>query len=640
MEFEILKSEGLGRIGYVCGKQKFTTPELITTKFFNGMDKESFLHDNTYRSTYNPDSNNSAFVLTKENKDLQSLPSLIIYPSLQMQCKSLNDISNSIDLFPSLANLNPDYDNLYHLIPWDLPLVHLNEYDKYLSLINGLEQSELVNKLNLVLNIPCTHEIFELKLSDIEVPAIKGVCLGDISSLLNHPTLLLQYLNFIRLWASPNVLLYAPGIPSSYIPLLVYLGIDLFDLNYLKMVSINSSHQSSIILEYDATKDTYVKVLQQTKLALKNGNLRDLARIYANSYPPMKALLRIADSKANLINSTPIYGSRFLYCTDKTDFTRPEVSRFRKRVRDRYIPPQSHLGILFLPCSAKKPYSKSKSHKLFMHSIRRGLKKKRHFIGEVILTSPLSVVPRDLEYTYPAAHYDIPVTGEWSEIEKNHLREDLSDLLQKLDPSIPLVGHLNGIERVILKEVCETNERRLYLNPDEISPLTSRNTLKTLSGTLRDVFEDISPSSKIPSQLTFLRIIADYQFGKGAGLALLPDDVRITGYKELGLRVKYNNTHLLTFRPEIGLLTISLCAGRRLLGHTKNVVVFHGKQISGSTIFAKGIIDAHSEIHPNEEVLIVDSEGQLMATGTSYLSGEALVKMNRGKGIKIRKKVK
>jgi archaeosine-15-forming tRNA-guanine transglycosylase len=29
-----------------------------------------------------------------------------------------------------------------------------------------------------------------------------------------------------------------------------------------------------------------------------------------------------------------------------------------------------------------------------------------------------------------------------------------------------------------------------------------------------------------------------------------------------------------------------------------------------------------------------------MATGTSYLSGDALVKMNRGKGIKIRKKVK
>ena len=31
-----------------------------------------------------------------------------------------------------------------------------------------------------------------------------------------------------------------------------------------------------------------------------------------------------------------------------------------------------------------------------------------------MITSPLGLVPRDLEEVWPASHYDIPVTGDWS----------------------------------------------------------------------------------------------------------------------------------------------------------------------------------------------------------------------------------
>ncbi len=639
MEFEIIKSEGLGRLGSVSGKSNFQTPGLLSPEFFEGI-YSSFLHNGVKSNLYTANGDTYTFSLEKKRNISDSLGSLIIYPSLQMQGKSIYDINSSKDLFPSISGINHKREDIIHLIPWDLPLIFLGKFKSYLEALNMLKQEEFLLNINFALNIPCTQEILNQKMPKFEFPNFKIACLGDISSLINHPTVLLKYLIQVRSWVSPNIMLYAPGVPFSYIPILIYLGIDLFDLVLLRMNSINSLQQSENILENNLNINIINQILFQTKQALKISKLRDLARIYANSYPPMKTLLRISDKEVNLTENTPLFGSKFLYCTDETDFTRPEVTRFRKRIRTRYTPPIHHKGIIFLPCSAKKPYSTSKSHQLFRSVIRRNLKKMRHCIGEVILTSPLSVVPRDLEFTYPAAHYDIPVTGKWSEIEITHLREDLLDFIRKIDPLIPIAGYIKGTEREILNEVCNKLNRTVYLISDELSSLTSKCSLKEFGDLLKDTFKEISPSVSNPSHLTFLRSIADFQFGKGTGIILLPDDVKINGYKELGIRVKYKNTHLLTFRPENGLLTLSLEAGKRLLGHTNNIVIFDGEKISGSTIFTKGIINANPDLYPNDEVLVINSEGELLATGTTYLSGSYLINMNRGKGIKIRQKVK
>ena len=179
-----------------------------------------------------------------------------------------------------------------------------------------------------------------------------------------------------------------------------------------------------------------------------------------------------------LEEGTALFGSRTLYCTDETDFTRPEVTRFRERVRTRYIPPSDISGVIFFPCSARKPYSMSKTHNLFRHVVRRSLKGRRHLVEEVILTSPLGIVPRNLEYSFPAAHYDIPVTGEWSEIEKKHLMKDLTTFLIKVNPSIPLVGYVKGVESEVLQKVCEHQDRLIHMISQDGSSLTSKEKLQ------------------------------------------------------------------------------------------------------------------------------------------------------------------
>ena len=56
----------------------------------------------------------------------------------------------------------------------------------------------------------------------------------------------------------------------------------------------------------------------------------------------------------------------------------------------------------------KKTYRLSKSHGQFLRAIGST------GCHEVMMTSPLGLVPKDLEDVWPAANYDVPVTGDWS----------------------------------------------------------------------------------------------------------------------------------------------------------------------------------------------------------------------------------
>jgi len=62
---------------------------------------------------------------------------------------------------------------------------------------------------------------------------------------------------------------------------------------------------------------------------------------------------------------------------------------------------------------------------------------------ELIVTSPLGLVPRELERVYPAGHYDVPVTGYWD-------REEcafIADILARYFAAHPyrrVIAHLEG----------------------------------------------------------------------------------------------------------------------------------------------------------------------------------------------------
>jgi len=142
-----------------------------------------------------------------------------------------------------------------------------------------------------------------------------------------------------------------------------------------------------------------------------------------------------------------------------------------------------------------------------------------------------------------------------------------------------------------------------------------------------------------------IRSIANYQFGKNVGEILFPKDSVIIKSKNTG-KIKYiyyNNKLLATLRAKDGLLALTLNGAERIL-KAKNLYckVKVKKEVAkyiaeGKNVFAKHVIEADEELRPQDEVIVVDEDGNLIAVGKAALSGEEMKTFKIGVAVKIRK---
>jgi uncharacterized protein with predicted RNA binding PUA domain len=141
------------------------------------------------------------------------------------------------------------------------------------------------------------------------------------------------------------------------------------------------------------------------------------------------------------------------------------------------------------------------------------------------------------------------------------------------------------------------------------------------------------------------RIIADYQFGRGAGDALFPDDTTYSLSKTRRLRYLYSGEErIVTVRASDNLLTLSMLGARRLhaLFQSPRLRVVASDDAApfitkGGNLFAKHVVSVDEEIRAGEEVLVVDCQDRLLATGTTVLAPEEMLQIKRGLAVQTRK---
>jgi len=146
--------------------------------------------------------------------------------------------------------------------------------------------------------------------------------------------------------------------------------------------------------------------------------------------------------------------------------------------------------------------------------------------------------------------------------------------------------------------------------------------------------------------LQAVRKIADYQFGKGAGKKLFPDEVSFTISKKTGRikQIHYEGELIATLNPTSGLLCLTVEGAKRLA--TKDEVKPGWVKIrdevasfveNGSDVFAKHVVDADEEIRPMEEVIVLNSSNEVIAVGKAVLSGIEMRLFTKGVAVRVRR---
>ncbi len=442
----------------------------------------------------------------------------------------------------------------------------------------------------------------------------------------------------LRTKVGRSKLIYAPGIAdTSNVAVLAYLGVDLFDtslvdhraaIGQLSLVegAMDASKASWVPEGSDLQKinrDAMSRELALVRAMISSGRMREFAELRCHSTPWNVAALRIFDDEhyAHQEIDFSVIGPRF-YCNAKQSLVRPDVKRFREMVKSRFHRPEHRKILLLIPCSAKKPYYTSKSHQLFRQVLWEV--PNSQVVQEMIVTSPLGTVPRELELFYPAAQYDIPVTGHWDREEEAIVQDMvLSMAAQGYDHVILHLGDEGPIIQEVLDGTITSNG----------SP-TSNESLGMLKETLKELcskYDRVDPSL---DRWAAMSSVAGYQFGPG-GEALLEEAYVLGNYPFM--KIMRRKEQLGMLNPERGMISLTVEGAEAILPLIPKVTM-GDFELKGS-LFAVGVMEADPSIRAGEEVAIMRGD-KIAGVGVAVMGGREMVEMRRGEAVKVRHKRK
>jgi uncharacterized protein with predicted RNA binding PUA domain len=143
-----------------------------------------------------------------------------------------------------------------------------------------------------------------------------------------------------------------------------------------------------------------------------------------------------------------------------------------------------------------------------------------------------------------------------------------------------------------------------------------------------------------------IRSVADYQFGKGVGAALFPENVKIVFSRNTG-RIRYvylEGKRLGTMRPTDGFFSLSIDGARRVVHGRQPAKCFVAVRsdvakfiAEGGDVFAAHVVRADDEVRAKDEIIVLDEEGNILAVGRAVLSGQEMKAFKRGVAVKVRR---
>jgi len=422
---------------------------------------------------------------------------------------------------------------------------------------------------------------------------------------------------------------YAPAsaLPST-VSILCYSGFDLFDYT---AVDLKSAQERFCTPEGDFPKDairsgicscpgcTAENLQAHNRHALRQelalitrfigmGQLRDLVESRCRMDAAQVAVIRHLDRKYEFMERVqPIARAGMMRANSGESMQRAEVRRFAERVIERYVPPKTDVAVL-LPCSARKPYSLSQSHRKFQQAIGG----RAH---ELIVTSPLGLVPRELETVYPAGHYDVPVTGYWDAEECAVIAGILAGYFRK-HPYRRIIAHLEGgalkVAQMAAKQCGIILEYSCTGHPAGNTALYALDA--ALEGE-RKVKDDR------------LHGMVSYQFNCDV-------DIKGTTLRGHFPEVFYsrNNVQLFSIDTGTGMLRPTL-DGWKIIpeGYRVHIDDF----IPEGDILAPGVVSADPVIRDGDEVLVVGARA--LGSGRAAMPADEMQRCRRGVAVHVRK---
>jgi len=472
--------------------------------------------------------------------------------------------------------------------------------------------------------------------------------LSGAQGVVGHAAAFVDAITTVREAIPPDSALYLPGVATpANVATLVYAGVDLVDADRAIVRGFDGHYLTAdghaFLDDLDELPcacpacqrppeafdpedcaehnvNALAAALKTARRRIHDGRLRDYIEGQARHEQWLTATFRRLDQQWTYLEErTPLVRTAEMTAATEDTLRRVEIQRFAQRVTERYTNRFDH-PLVLVPCSARKPYSQSQSHGQYHDVIQWRAHK-------VSMTSPIGVVPQELELTYPAQHYDSVVTGRWTANEIEFVADVLERYLRRNDyPEV--VAHVPEDYRPICERVEDALDTEFTYTVED-HPTTGDSL-----GNLDAALEGGLRYGKRERQHNTVRAVADYQFGPGAGDDLF-DDLHIRGTHP-GLQAHDGDgEQLAVITRNYGTLAFTLAGARHWVesdAPTKRVEI--DAFVPHGSVLAPGVVDADDDIRVGDEVVI---EGpSAFGVGRAQMSGPEMVRSTRGIASEVR----
>ncbi len=524
--------------------------------------------------------------------------------------------------------------------------VVLPNYIPFSSLIEGIEKSYDRDAGADIFIAVGRNERIAGELSSVTSELVD---ISNAPEILRDPYDMAMTLVSARSAVGINTLLYLPGVATPQnLPMLIYAGADLLDSSasdhsaLTGQVFVDGMAYSTFALEEGIcscpacvsgekggalwhNRYQLLAELNRCRIAIVSGNFREYVEARAAATPWNAEFLKYLDrSHYEFFERYAANARTSIRAVTGQSLERPEIRRYVDRLAERYVPPPLRIALL-VPCSNRKPYFLSKSHRLFINAVRASLFPAQ--VHMITVTSPLGIVPEELETVFPAANYDIPVTGQWSHEEKERSVALLTALLSRGSYSL-VISHLADERDFINTALSAAGVH--FVDTSQGSTRSAESL-----GRLTEAIDSAGDLPKImweERMRAFLSNISAFQFGEG-GRELLAG-TRLTGrYPNIRITAGGKQRGMLTEHRGVISLTLdgadAICKSVR--DYTVEVADF---KLIGN-LFAAGVRYAGAAIRIGDETIIT-REGRVIAVGVASMSAAEMNEKKKGEAVHVR----
>ena len=446
------------------------------------------------------------------------------------------------------------------------------------------------------------------------------------AELIQRPKKLVEKLHKVRSEMGFSKLIYLQGVADPYIlPVLVYAGVSLFDDSTIRIESQKGLKYTMFGRElsesnpYESNLLFVQEMLETIRASIASGTLREIIEKYQISSKALEIMRLLDNDSYGEFEIAFPRRTRYIKANSLESLRRPDLRRYRQYISGTYARPEGKSVAVLLPCSARKPYSTSKSHRQIIDALA-GL---RNSVHEIIVTSPVGVVPRDLEATYPASAYDIPVIGEWYEDEKVMINGLLRDYFSRNTYEHVIAFVTDDLEFIM--DAIPEGSKLIPWKKDS-------NSLQLLREAVKELVSQIErPAKKINQKLETFTKVAEYQFGSWIRDYLA--GCKIVRNYNTEMLVK-DGKPVLVFNDRLGKFTINKASGPWFLENSKFLVEIDDFKPTAN-IYAVGVLGTTGDVRQEDEV-VLHHKGNLKGVGIAKMPAKAMVDLKKGVAVKVR----